>query len=151
MQPIRRSLMPISSPFPTLKLVVIVSVMGMLIRKFIRTFWYIIFFETTFSDDLFLDNLLVLPFAHSSDNLTHLYSIGSADSFQLEVKSASKKRKWVESVQIFKFSCIIQDGKPVCQCKHGTEGETCNKCMPFHHDRPWKRGTQKHPNECVSK
>ena len=29
--------------------------------------------------------------------------------------------------------------------------ETCNKCMPFFHDRPWKRGTKENPNECVRK
>ena len=50
-----------------------------------------------------------------------------------------------------KFSCTIRDGKPVCNCKHGTEGETCNKCMPFFHDRPWQRGTKENPNECVRK
>ena len=61
----------------------------------------------------FLDNLLVLPFAHSSDNLTHLYSIGSADSFQLEVKSASKKRKWVE---VFKYLNSVVSSKTVNQC-----------------------------------
>ena len=47
------------------------------------------------------------------------------------------------------FRCVIgKEGKPVCDCKHGTEGETCNRCKPFFHDRPWKRGLKNKPNEC---
>ena len=66
------------------------------------------------------------------------------DSFLLVISSVILKIK-------IKFSCTIRDGKPVCNCKHGTEGETCNKCMPFFHDRPWQRGTKENPNECVRK
>ena len=58
---------------------------------------------------------------------------------------------WLIHMTHWKLSCTIRDGKPVCNCKHGTEGETCNKCMPFFHDRPWQRGTKENPNECVRK
>ena len=42
-----------------------------------------------------------------------------------------------------------RDGKEVCDCKHNTAGTDCEKCKPFHYDRPWARATTKEANECV--
>ena len=42
-----------------------------------------------------------------------------------------------------------RDGNLVCDCKHNTAGRDCEKCKPFHYDRPWARATTRHPNECV--
>lgn len=42
-----------------------------------------------------------------------------------------------------------REGQLVCDCKHNTAGADCEKCKPFHFDRPWKRSTPKEPNECV--
>ena len=37
-----------------------------------------------------------------------------------------------------------------CQCKHNTAGRECEKCKPFHFDRPWGRATSFSANECVA-
>ena len=42
-----------------------------------------------------------------------------------------------------------RDGNLVCDCKHNTDGRDCEKCKPFHYDRPWARSTARQPNECV--
>uniref|UniRef100_A0A8C8LMF1 Laminin subunit gamma-1 n=1 Tax=Oncorhynchus tshawytscha TaxID=74940 RepID=A0A8C8LMF1_ONCTS len=47
--------------------------------------------------------------------------------------------------------CVKKNGfgKPVCNCKHNTEGDDCNVCKPFYNDRPWRRATANNPNECL--
>lgn len=48
--------------------------------------------------------------------------------------------------------CVREkDGKLVCECKHNTEGPECDRCKPFHYDRPWQRATAKEANECLRK
>lgn len=48
--------------------------------------------------------------------------------------------------------CITNtEGKMVCDCKHNTEGAECEKCKPFHLDRPWARATPEDAHECVGK
>lgn len=39
-------------------------------------------------------------------------------------------------------------GTLVCDCKHNTAGRDCDRCKPFHFDRPWARATVRDPNEC---
>lgn len=47
--------------------------------------------------------------------------------------------------------CITdRDGSLVCDCKHNTAGRDCEKCKPFHYDRPWARATARQPNECIA-
>lgn len=48
--------------------------------------------------------------------------------------------------------CIIgKDGELACECKHNTAGRDCERCKPFHFDRPWARATAKDANECKGK
>ena len=41
-----------------------------------------------------------------------------------------------------------KQGELTCACQHNTAGRECEKCKPFHFDRPWGRATQMQPNEC---
>ena len=41
-------------------------------------------------------------------------------------------------------------GEMSCNCKHNTAGKECEKCKPFHFDRPWGRATSADANECVA-
>ncbi|XP_033886055.1 netrin-3-like [Acipenser ruthenus] len=43
-----------------------------------------------------------------------------------------------------------KEGKLVCNCKHNTEGPECDRCKPFHYDRPWQRASNHEPNECLA-
>ncbi|XP_035218069.1 netrin-1-like [Stegodyphus dumicola] len=46
--------------------------------------------------------------------------------------------------------CITDtDGSLICDCKHNTAGKDCEKCKPFHFDRPWSRATAHNVHECV--
>ena len=38
-----------------------------------------------------------------------------------------------------------------CQCRHNTAGVDCERCKPFHYDRPWARATELNANECIGK
>lgn len=42
-----------------------------------------------------------------------------------------------------------REGQLVCDCKHNTAGRDCEKCKPFHFDRPWGRATAHEAHECV--
>ncbi|CAF2586100.1 unnamed protein product [Rotaria sp. Silwood2] len=47
--------------------------------------------------------------------------------------------------------CITNsDGRLVCDCKHNTAGDECERCKEFHYDRPWARATPRDANECVA-
>ena len=48
--------------------------------------------------------------------------------------------------------CITDHhGILTCECKHNTAGRDCERCKPFHFDRPWGRATARDANECKSK
>ena len=45
---------------------------------------------------------------------------------------------------------VDRSGQMTCACKHNTAGKECEKCKPFHFDRPWGRATSASVNECVA-
>ncbi|XP_018017744.1 netrin-1, partial [Hyalella azteca] len=42
-----------------------------------------------------------------------------------------------------------KNGELACQCAHNTAGRECEKCKPFHFDRPWGRATDRDAHPCV--
>ena len=44
---------------------------------------------------------------------------------------------------------LMGHGRVVCECKHNTAGNECEKCKPFFSDRPWARATESDANECI--
>ncbi|XP_052567455.1 netrin-B isoform X2 [Culex pipiens pallens] len=45
--------------------------------------------------------------------------------------------------------CVTgRDGELACDCKHNTAGRDCERCKPFHFDRPWGRANARESNEC---
>uniref|UniRef100_A0AAG5DWB4 Uncharacterized protein n=1 Tax=Anopheles atroparvus TaxID=41427 RepID=A0AAG5DWB4_ANOAO len=41
-----------------------------------------------------------------------------------------------------------KEGELSCDCKHNTAGRDCERCKPFHFDRPWGRANARDSNEC---
>ncbi|XP_044317185.1 netrin-A isoform X2 [Drosophila rhopaloa] len=39
-------------------------------------------------------------------------------------------------------------GQLNCECRHNTAGRDCERCKPFHFDRPWARASARETNEC---
>jgi hypothetical protein len=52
---------------------------------------------------------------------------------------------------LFIYFLFYSDDRLVCDCKHNTAGDECERCKDFHYDRPWARATQRDANECVGK
>lgn len=44
-----------------------------------------------------------------------------------------------------------EDGQLRCDCRHNTAGRDCERCAPFHFDRPWQPATQMDANPCQRK
>lgn len=44
-----------------------------------------------------------------------------------------------------------KEGRLQCDCRHNTAGRDCEKCAPFHFDRPWMRATQADASPCQRK
>ncbi|CAL4060195.1 unnamed protein product, partial [Meganyctiphanes norvegica] len=42
-----------------------------------------------------------------------------------------------------------ETGYLACDCRHNTAGRDCEKCKPFHFDRPWGRATTREAHQCV--
>jgi hypothetical protein len=49
------------------------------------------------------------------------------------------------------FFFSLSDDRLVCDCKHNTAGDECERCKDFHYDRPWARATPRDANECIGK
>lgn len=48
--------------------------------------------------------------------------------------------------------CVFdKTGRYACDCKHNTAGIDCEKCKPFHYDKPWARATAENANACVGR
>lgn len=44
-----------------------------------------------------------------------------------------------------------RDGRLHCECRHNTAGRDCERCAPFHFDRPWARASQLDASPCQRK
>lgn len=44
-----------------------------------------------------------------------------------------------------------RDGRLQCECRHNTAGRDCERCAPFHFDRPWARASPLDASPCQRK
>lgn len=45
-----------------------------------------------------------------------------------------------------KTSIVTQN--PVCDCKHNTSGDDCDRCLPLFNNKPWRRATTRNVGAC---
>ena len=107
------------------------------------------------------------PSANDFDTSSVLREWVSATDIKIVFKSISSVRK-VQDDEYYALSDLVvggrchcsghasrclanRDGKPVCDCKHNTAGNNCERCKAFYNDRPWRPATISSANECVGK
>lgn len=59
----------------------------------------------------------------------------------------------VASRQCFGHASMLNltlSGQSVCDCRHGTTGDHCERCMDFYQDVPWQRHLASEPFQCQS-
>ncbi|KAF4524162.1 hypothetical protein B566_EDAN010618 [Ephemera danica] len=95
-------------------------------------------------------------------NSNHLMATASNDS-NLELLSAGPSYHYAVSDLAVGGRCKCnghaarcsvsarEGGQLACECRHNTAGRDCDRCKPFHFDRPWGRATAKDANECKGK
>ena len=109
------------------------------------------------------DNSPVLQDWVTATNIMVVFNRVHTDDAETEQEDGSPKDSYHYALSDFAVGgrckcnghasrCIQdRDGQLVCDCKHNTDGVDCERCKPFHYDRPWARATARDANECVGK
>ena len=45
--------------------------------------------------------------------------------------------------------CIYLQNNDVCECRHNTEGDNCDRCEPLYNSEPWRIATDIDPAHCI--
>uniref|UniRef100_A0A914BVA5 Laminin N-terminal domain-containing protein n=1 Tax=Acrobeloides nanus TaxID=290746 RepID=A0A914BVA5_9BILA len=84
---------------------------------------------------------------HIGENLTDLETIQQRYYYSLAELAVGGRCKCNGHAA----RCIFDKlGRYTCDCKHNTAGTDCEKCKPFHYDRPWARATGDDAHACVA-
>jgi hypothetical protein len=85
---------------------------------------------------------------HIGENLTDLETIQQRYYYSLAELAVGGRCKCNGHAA----RCIFDKlGRYTCDCKHNTAGTDCEKCKPFHYDRPWARATGDDAHACVGR
>uniref|UniRef100_A0A0N5A3D9 Netrin-1 n=1 Tax=Parastrongyloides trichosuri TaxID=131310 RepID=A0A0N5A3D9_PARTI len=90
-----------------------------------------------------------------------LYAIASSNNITDEISSDVIEKSYYSMAELavggrckcngHASRCIYdKKGQYTCDCKHNTAGNDCERCKPFHYDRPWARATSDSANACVA-
>uniref|UniRef100_A0A914H193 Netrin n=1 Tax=Globodera rostochiensis TaxID=31243 RepID=A0A914H193_GLORO len=90
-------------------------------------------------------------FNRLSADQAELYGLAESDKLSERIRRDNASVVELSEPDRARERCVIDRmGRYACDCKHATTGLDCEKCRPFHYDRPWARATAEDANACVA-
>lgn len=96
---------------------------------------------------------------HAHEQTSKVSNESSSDESQLSKPSDSYNYALADLVVGARCKCNghasrcvhSKTGQLQCDCRHNTAGRECERCAPFHFDRPWSKASQSDANPCQRK